>query len=75
MNSASTFRALTFIISGPPDVLSVKVTNDSSVREDDDDEGDYVEKDHAQKEVQKSLQGNLKLQFKRKPWSQSDKKY
>ena len=63
MDSAS--RALTFIISGPPNILPVKMTNDSSVSQDDNDEGNDVEKDHAEKEVQKSLQAKLTQRFKK----------
>ncbi len=60
IGSTSAFRYLTFIISGPPDILPVKMTNDSSVSQYDDNEGNDVEKDHAKKEVQKSLK---KIEF------------
>jgi hypothetical protein len=45
----------TFIVSCPPDVFPVKMTNDSSVSQDDDDQGNDVKENHPQKEVHKLL--------------------
>jgi len=40
------------------------MTNDSSVSQYDDNEGNNVEKDHAEKEVQKSLKNKIVIVFK-----------
>ena len=46
---------VTFIISGPADVLPVEVADDAAVGQDDDDQRQDVEEDHAQEEVQELL--------------------
>ena len=43
---------VTFIVSGPADVLPVEVADDAAVGQEDDDQRQDVEEDHAQEEVQ-----------------------